>query len=490
MSELGYRSATDLVRALKAKEVGSRELLDHLLTRVEERNPQLNAVVTLDTERARATADAADAATARGEDLGPLHGLPMTVKDAFETAGLLTTCGAPDLADHVPTTDATAVARLKAAGAIVFGKTNTPTYTADLQTSNPLFGTTNNPWDLSRSPGGSSGGSAVALAAGLTPLELGSDIGGSIRNPSHQCGTVGHKPSFGVVPDRGHIPGAPGSLGKGDVNVCGPMARTVEDLVLAFDVLAGPDVPDSTGWRLDLPTARTDRLEELRVGAWLEEPSLPVAPAVAEVLDAAVDALAGAGVTVDRSARPDIDVDETTHLYEQLVWTVMSADVDAETWELSKAVADAPPADDEPLLFRGGRATALRHKDWIALDEARQHQRVAWAELFGNVDVLLCPVFPVAAFPHQVDDDPFGILNRTLAVGDREVPHGELTHWCGVIGVAYLPSTVVPVGLTADGRPVGIQVVADFLQDRTALTVAARISEVLGGFRPPPGYGA
>ena len=490
MSDLGYRSATDLVRALKAKEVGSRELLDHLLARVEEHNPQLNAVVTLDPERARAAADAADAATARDEDLGPLHGLPMTVKDAFETEGLLTTCGAPDLADHVPARDATAVARLKAAGAIVFGKTNTPTYTADLQTSNPVFGTTNNPWDLARSPGGSSGVSAAALAAGLTPLELGSDIGGSIRNPSHQCGTVGHKPSFGVVPDRGHIPGAPGSLSRGDVNVCGPMARTVEDLVLAFDVLAGPDDPDATGWRLDLPPARTDELGDLRVGAWLEEPTLPVAPDVADVLAAAVDALAAAGVAVDRGARPAIDVVETTHLYEQLVWTVMSAEVDDDTWELSKAVADAPPADDEPLLFRGGRATALRHKDWIALDEARQHQRVAWADLFAGVDVLLCPVFPVAAFPHQVDDDPFGILNRTLAVGDREVAHGELTHWCGVIGVAYLPSTVVPVGFTADGRPVGVQVVADFLQDRTALTVAARISEVLGGFRPPPGYEA
>ncbi len=382
------------------------------------------------------------------------------------------------------------MARLKAAGAIVFGKTNTPTYTADLQTWNPVFGTTNNPWDTTRSPGGSSGGSAAALAAGLTPLELGSDIGGSIRNPSHQCGTVGHKPSFGVVPDRGHIPGPPGSLSKGDVNVCGPMGRTVEDLILAFDVLAGPDVPDSTGWRLDLPPARTDQVRELRVGAWLEEPALPVAPDVAEVLSVAVDALAAAGVTVDRAARPAVDVAETTHLYEQLVWTVMSADVDADTWELSKAVADAPPTDDEPLLFRGGRATALRHKDWIALDEARQHQRVAWADLFIDVDVLLCPVFPVAAFPHQVDDDPFGILNRTLAVGDREVAHGELTHWCGVVGVAYLPSTVVPVGFTADGRPVGIQVVADFLRDRTALTAAARISEVLGGFRPPPGYGA
>ena len=249
-------------------------------------------------------------------------------------------------------------------------------------------------------------------------------------------------------------------------------------------MVAGPDIPEATAWRLDLPPAPAD----LRIGAWLEEPSLPVAPDVAEVLSSAVDALTAAGMSVDRSVRPAVDVSEAIHLYEQLVWTVMSADVDADTWELAKAVADAPTAGDEPLLLRGGRATALRHKDWFGLDEARQHQRVAWAEMFATVDVLLCPVFPVAAFPHQVDDDPFGILNRTLPVGDRDVAHGELTHWCGVIGVSYLPSTVVPVGLTGDGRPVGIQVVADYLRDRTALAAAARISDVLGGFVPPPGY--
>lgn len=485
MTDPGFRTATDLVGALRTSEVGSRELLEHLLNRVEAHDPALNAVVTLDADRARAAADEADAATARGEVRGPLHGLPMTVKDCFETAGLRTTCGAPELADHVPDVDAVTVARLRAAGAIVFGKTNTPTYTSDIQTTNPVFGTTNNPWDTDRTPGGSSGGSAAALAAGLTPLELGSDIGGSIRSPSHHCGTHGHKPSFGVVPTRGHIPGPPGWLGRGDVNVCGPMARSVDDLVLAFDVLAGPDEPDAAGWRLDLPPAP----ETLRVGVWADEPDLPVAPDVAAVLAAAVDRLADAGLTVE-ATRPAIDVEVAAHLYEQLVWTVLSSEVDDETWELAKAVADAPVEGEEPLLFRGGRATAMRHRDWIALDEARQHQRVAWAELFTQVDVLLCPVFPVAAFRHQVDDDPLGILNRTVDVGGQPVAHGALTHWCGVVGVSYLPATVVPAGHTDDGRPVGVQVVADFLRDRTALSAAARIDEALGGFRPPPGYGA
>ena len=211
---------------------------------------------------------------------------------------------------------------------------------------------------------------------------------------------------------------------------------------------------------------------------------------MAVVLAAAVTALADAGAAVDRSARPAIDVERTVHLYEQLVWTVMSAGVDDDTWALSTALADSPVGDDEPLLFRGGRATGMRHRDWIALDEERQHHRQAWHALFASVDVLLCPVFPVAAFPHQVDDDPVGILNRTMRVGDYEVHHGALTHWCGVVGVSYLPSTVVPVGRTDDGRPVGIQVVADFLRDRTSLSVASVLEATLGGFTPPPGFGA
>jgi amidase len=462
MTDLGYRTATDLVAAIEAKELGSRELLDHLLARVDDLNPAINAVVTLDVERARAAADAADEATARGDDLGPLHGLPMTVKDCFETAGLRTTCGAPELADHVPATDAATVARLKAAGAIVYGKTNTPAWTTDLQTFNPIFGTTGNPWDPSLTAGGSSGGSAAALAAGLTPLELGSDIGGSIRNPSHQCGTFGHKPSHGIVPVRGHLPGPPGTLGRTDINVCGPMARTVEDLTLGLGVLAGPDEPESSGWRLDLPAPPA----QLRIGAWLEDPALPIAPEVAAVLDAAVTQLDGAGLAVDRSARPSLDTGEGVTVFNQLIAAALSA-----------------LGDDD-----GG--PGLRHRDWLVLDETRQRHRQAWAELFRQVDVVLCPVFPVSAFPHQVDDDPLGIVARTVAVGDRMVPHIELIGWCGLIGAALLPSTVVPVGRTADGRPVGIQVVADFLRDRTALAAAARLEEVLGGFTEPPGFGA
>ena len=478
MSDLGFRSASDLVQAMRAKEVGSRELLDHLLARVEEHNPAVNAVVTLDADRACAAADAADAATARGEGLGPLHGLPMTIKDVFDTEGIRSTSGAPELMDHVPDHDAGAVARLRDAGAIVFGKTNLPLYAGDIQTYNEPFGITNNPWDTSRTTGGSSGGAAAALAAGLTPLELGSDIGGSIRNPSHMCGTVGLKPSFGVVPQDGYLSG-PTGLRALDINVVGPMARTVEDLTLAFDVLAGPGAP------------RPAR-DGLRLAAWFDTVRSPLDPAMGDVLVAAVDGLRAEGLAVDDTARPDVDYDEATDLYVQLLYTVMTAatGVDDDSWALATSIADTDPAEDEPILFKAGRAIAMRHHHWLRHDERRSEIRDRWAEFFTRFDALLCPVYQVPAFPHQVDDDPIGVLNRTVDVAGTAVSHGELTYWCGLIGMAYLPAVVVPVGRTPEGLPVGVQVVADFEDDRTALAVACRISGILGGFQPPPGYGA
>jgi amidase len=476
MTDLGFQNATDLVAAIKAKELGSRELLDHLLQRVDEHNPSLNAIVTLDADRARAAAEEADAATARGEDLGTLHGLPMTIKDVFETEGLRSTSGATELIDNVPDHDATAVRRLKDAGAIVFGKTNLPLYAGDIQTFNEPFGATNNPWDTARVPGGSSGGAAAALAAGLTPLELGSDIGGSIRNPSHMCGTVGLKPSFGVVPQDGYLSG-PTGLRSLDVNVVGPMARSVGDLALAFDVLAGPGPEAGAG--------------PFRLGAWFDDAALPVATAVADVLAAAVESLQRAGLDVDEGRRPAIDLAECVSLYVNLMYTVATAatGVDQDTWALSTSLDAVPIAPDEPILFRSGRAIALRHHDWLRLDERRQQVRDAWSTYFETADALLLPVFAVPAFPHQVDDDPHGVINRTVDIDGVAVSHGELTYWCGVIGVAYLPSAVVPVGFTSEGLPVGVQVVADHGRDRTALAVAARLEEVLGGFTPPPGYG-
>ena len=206
MTDLAFRSATDLVAALRKREISSREALDHFLARAERFNPGINAIVAWDIEAARARAGAADAATARGQSWGPLHGLPMTIKDSIEVVGMPTTCGAPELREHRAVVNAPAVQRLLDAGAVLFGKTNLPIYAGDFQSYNEVYGTTNNPWDVTRIPGGSSGGAAAALAAGLTGFELGSDIGGSIRNPAHFCGVYGLKPSWGVVPSRGHIP--------------------------------------------------------------------------------------------------------------------------------------------------------------------------------------------------------------------------------------------------------------------------------------------
>ena len=299
MTDLHFLPATELCRLLRDGDVSSVELLDHFLARVEAHNPGLNAVVALDAERARARAAEADAARRQGESWGPLHGLPITVKDAFETEGLVTTSGAPELRDHVPDSDADAVARLKAAGAVVFGKTNLPIHAGDLQTFNDVYGRTNNPWAPDRSPGGSSGGSAAALAAGLTGLELGSDIGGSIRNPAHYCGVFGLKPTWGVVPPRGHIPGPPGTLKPADVNVVGPLGRSAADLALGLDVLAGPAGLDAAGWRLALPPARNGgALPGLRVATWFDDPFAPIAADTRALLDGAAAALAGGGATV------------------------------------------------------------------------------------------------------------------------------------------------------------------------------------------------
>src|SRR5215470_6826508 len=265
VSELAYLTAIDLAKRIRQREISSRETLGYFLARVATLDKNINSVVTLDAERARAEADAADATLARGVVRGPLHGVPMTIKDSFQTAGTRTTSGAPELADFIPQEDAWPVARLREAGAVIFGKTNLPIYAGDLQSYNAVFGTTNNPYDLTRTPGGSSGGSAAALAGGFTPLELGSDIGGSIRLPSHMSGVVGHKPSYGVVPAHGQIPGPPGTLTLADLAVAGPMASTVEDLELALDIMAGPNRWEKTAWRLELPLPRRQTFEEYRI---------------------------------------------------------------------------------------------------------------------------------------------------------------------------------------------------------------------------------
>lgn len=452
--------ATALAAAIRDSEVSPRELLERYLGRVEALNPSINAVVTLDADRALAAAAAADQAAARQEWAGPLHGLPVTIKDAIETAGLRSTGGARELKDHVPVTDAPSVARLRAAGAIVFGKTNAPRFSGDIQTYNDLFGTTNNPWDVTRTPGGSSGGAAAAVAAGLTSFELGTDIGGSVRIPSNWCGVCGHKPSFGVISQRGYLDHVGGGLTDADVNVFGPIARSVRDLQLLLDVLAGPDTELATAWNLELPPPRHRELGSYRVGTWLDDPFCSVDAEVGGILLAAAQALETAGAKVD-DGRPPFSLAEAASLFFDLVGAAVS-----------------PSADPEVAAVMGGS-----HRHWLDRGDDRARMRALWAAWFRDHDILLCPVMPMTAIAH----DHAGALNeRTVVINGATRTHLEALAWPGLVGVSYLPSTVVPVGRTGAGLPVGIQVVGPYLEDRSTLAVAAHLEAVLGGYQPPP----
>jgi amidase len=481
--DVATATATELAQALRQRTISSRELLDHLLDRIDQQDGELNTVVALDADRAREAATAADEATVRGEDGGPLYGLPMTVKDVWETEGLVTTSGAPELKDYVPAVDAPAVARLKSAGAIVFGKTNTPPYAGDWQTSNAVYGLTRNPWDPARTPGGSSGGAAAAVAAGFTPLELGSDIGGSIRNPAHYTGVYGIKPSWGVVPSRGHIPGPPGSLVEADVNCNGPLARSLADLRTALGIIVGPLPEAAAGWRLDLREGPPiDGVAGLRVATVIGEGGdvLPLAADVRARLDGLVDRLADAGARVE-AARLPVPLGDGLRSWQDLVLPIIGAALPDDEYAAFMGMDDLP--GDDPLL-NSGRALVSRYRSWAQANARRQHQRAAWARLFEDHDVVLAPVMPTAAFPHDVDRP---IPERTVDIDGTAVSHLVAMAWCGAIGSVLLPSVTLPTGPTPEGLPVGIQVVGPFLSDLRLLRIAELIDGAAGpGFSPPP----
>lgn len=483
MIDLDRVTASELVAQLAAGEVSSLDLLEAHLERVEERNPAVNAVVALDAERARADARAVDDRRARGEPAGRLAGLPMTVKDSFETEGLVTASGAPELAGHVPERDADAVARLRAAGAVVFGKTNLPLYAGDWQSYNEVYGLTRNPWNLGRTVGGSSGGAAAALAAGMTTLELGSDIGGSLRIPAHYCGVFSHKSTWPAVPARGHIPGPPGTLGGADLGVMGPMGRSVADLELGLDVLVGDDLGGVPGGRLPVATEAVQQLEGCRVGIWLENDIVPTGADVLGVLWPLVHALADAGAEIDIVARPATPLAESHRLYEQLLFAVLGAGFPPPVQAQLRALADsADPADDSPRV-RLARNVAQSHTSWLMADEQRLRIAAEWAELFRSVDVLLAPIAPVPAFPHDTER-PFD--DRTLEIDGHAVPYVLHLVWAGLATLPLLPATAVPVGRTSDGLPVGVQVLGPRWGDRTTLAFSRLLEELTGGFVAPP----
>ncbi|MDO8432604.1 MAG: amidase [Candidatus Binatus sp.] len=479
MSELAYSSAITIANRIRSREISSREALDYFLARVEALDQRINCVVTIDAERARKEADAADAALARGEVSGPLHGVPITIKDSFQTRGMRTTSGAPELADFVPEEDAWPVARLREAGAIIYGKTNAPIYAGDLQSYNEVFGTTNNPYDVSRTPGGSSGGSAAALACGFTPLELGSDIGGSIRLPSHMSGIAGHKPSYGIVPAHGQIPGPPGTLTMADLAVAGPMARTVEDLELGLDLMAGPNRWERPAWRLDLPQPRHQSLKQYRIAAWLDDPRCRVEPEMRDLLEKATRMLAQAGAWVDYEARPAFTLEKAVDTFFALLQAALAGGV-----ALNRIEGYAASPGDTPAA-RTKRQLAIRHREWLTYNERRLQMRKRWEEFFTQWDAILLPVMPCPAIPHDHSEPQ---ATRIAWVGGEQRPYWDLTAWMAPAGVCYLPATVIPVGCLSTGLPVGIQIVGPYLHDRTTLSLAKHFLALLGGCPRPPGF--
>jgi amidase len=480
--DLAFRSATALTARLRAREISSRELLTHYLERIDQLNPAVNAIVTLD-ERALQQAAAADAALARGESWGTLHGLPITIKDSLETAGLRTTAGAPEYAAHIPARDADAVARLRAAGAIIFGKTNLPAYAADCQTFNPIFGTTRNPWHLERAVGGSSGGAAAALAAGLTGLDLGSDLGGSIRNPAGYCGVYGLRPSYGIIPTRGHVPGPPGSLAVLEMVTVGPLTRDAADLGLALDVLAGPDAAHSAAWRLHLPPPRAGALHGYRCAIWLDDEYCPVDAEVLRVLKSVVDVLQQTGAHV-AEARP-CSLREAERLAQRLIQAVFSGAYPGEEYERLRILAETAEVEDDSPPVRHARNVTLRSRDLSIALEARAQLTTRCATFFTEYDVLLCPITPTTAIPHDHRPD---VDARRIIVNGISRPYGDQIPWASLPGVCGLPAVVLPAGLARNGLPVGLQVIGPFLADRTVIDVAGYIGELVGGFVSPPGY--
>ena len=474
------QSATSLAADLRERRIGCLELLDHFIARVERFNPDLNAIVVFDFERARERAREADAALARGEVWGPLHGLPMTVKDSYDVAGLPTTWGVPELRDNVPATNAVAVERLLAAGAVIFGKTNIPYNLADFQSYNDIYGTTNNPWDLALVPGGSSGGAAAALAAGLTGLEAGSDIGGSIRNPAHYCGVYGHKATWGVLPLRGHA--KPGVLAPTDISVIGPLARDAGDLALALDVMAGPDRIEANGWKLELPKPEGQRPSGWRIAVWADDPFCPVDRAVRDAVLRAADALRDAGAHVDEEARPAFDPAEAEEVYTGLLQSALSArHSDEEFRKNLERVARL--GDEDTPRARRLRAGAMHHRDWILTHERRARLRWAWREFFDGFDALLCPIACIPAFPHDQQRD---MDARRITVNGEVREYWDQLFWAGLTGVAFLPATVAPAA--SEGLPIGVQIVGPEGGDHMTIEIARQLGDLIGGFRPPPGY--
>jgi amidase len=454
--DIVFSSTTDLAASIKARRISASEVLEAHIKQIEARNPPLNAVVTIDVDRARADAKAADDATARGAATGALHGVPFTLKDAFATKGVRTTSGFT-LFDHVPTADATIAARLKNAGAILVGKTNVPVLLADYQTSNPIFGRTNNPWDTSRTPGGSSGGAAAAVAAGMTPFEVGTDLSGSIRLPSHFCGVFGLKPTEHRVSLNGVVPVPRGGPRPVRIMSCvGPMARTPDDLALILSIIAGPDPGDTDVDPVALGDFAPVPAREIRIAFAPMIGGFPVSGAIRGALESVANQLESVGAVVEEAKLPPLDLTDDLKQAGALIPKIASA---------------FSPGPDNPKASLAEYLTALDRRD---------RSIAAWEAFFEDWDALLCPPAMTTAFPHTTP-------GSALEVDGREEQYFSLGAHGTLFNYSGHPAVVMPSGMMDNGLPIGVQLVGRWWSEARLVGIAKTLTELTGGFRRPPG---
>ncbi|MEA2930878.1 MAG: amidase [Hyphomicrobiales bacterium] len=481
MDQLHYKSALELAGLIRRKKIGCLELLDHFLARVEKYNPKLNAIIWMNKDKARKRAKAADAALRKGKPFGPLHGVPMTIKESYQVAGSPTTWGAPSMKDNVTEETAISAQRMIDAGVTLFGKTNVPLMLADWQSYNAVYGVTRNPWDTDRTPGGSSGGSAAALASGMTAIDAGSDIGSSIRNPAHYCGVFGHKPTWGLITYRGHA--LPNSVAPPDISVVGPLARSAADLAVALDVMAGPDPDDGGYLKVALAKCEKTSLRQFRIAVKLTDPASDVDTEYADQLQALVDKLAKAGCKI-KEAAPDVDTARLHDMYIRLLRAATSArmpESDIKDWQRELA------SEPNEYLAQSVDGVTMTHRRWLQLNNERHQMRLRFNAFFKDYDVLLCPVAASAAFPHDHKHEGKR-WRRRITVNNKRVSPTDQLFWAGYSGLVYLPSTVGPAGITPSGLPTGYQAIAAQGKDKTSIAFARLVEKAVGGFEPPPGY--
>lgn len=483
MTDFIYRTATELVNQLRAGEITSEELLEQHIERVIQLDQHINAVVVRSFETARQRAVKADKARARGENWGLLHGLPMTVKESFNFHGTPTCWGFLDYKDNIATQPAVSVQRLLDAGAVVFGKTNVPVALGDWQTFNPVYGTTNNPWDLTRSPGGSSGGASAALATGMTPLELGSDIGASIRNPAHYCGVYGHKPTWGIVPMEGHqLPGVR-CIESLDIAVAGPMARSAQDLQLAMQVLTTPlQQFGPLGWTSAQWQQPNKDIRQCRVAIIYDDDQAEVDDSIQQSLRSLANFLRAQGMTVLDDHRP-VDSALSHRVYTHLLRAATGAWLDDETFARFQSLAANSEVSMDSMRERVWRGSTLTHRDWIEFDQQRAVLRRQWQVYFDSVDLLITPVATSPAFKHNQTGERW---ERMLQVNDHDQAHTDSLFWAGYPGVVGLPATAIPIGTSPDGLPVGAQIIGNVFADPLCLEMAHWLETEWRGFLPPP----